>query len=214
VTARGSLVVVSAPSGGGKSSLTRALLPWLATRGVTAQISVSFTTRAPRAGEEDGGHYHFVTPQAFAARVAAQGFLEHADVFGRQYGTARDETDALLARGIDVILDIDWQGLRQLRQQRPDVASVFILPPSIAALDARLRARGQDADDVIAARMAQASAEISHHDEYDHLVINDDFDLALEALGAIFLERRQRRDGQVARHRALIRELLVGRHGG
>lgn len=205
---QGSLVVVSAPSGGGKTSLTRALLPWLAARGVAAEISVSYTTRAPRAGEIPGEHYHFITAEAFAQRVDAGDFLEHAEVFGRHYGTARDVTEARCAAGVDVILDIDWQGLRQVRLHREDVASVFILPPSVEVLAERLRGRGQDSEQVIADRMAAARAEMRHYDEYEHVIINDDFNVALEALGAIFLARRQRQRTQSQQHAELIKRLL------
>nr|WP_235200071.1 guanylate kinase [Polycyclovorans algicola] len=205
---QGSLVVVSAPSGGGKTSLTRALLPWLARRGISAEISVSYTTRAPRAGEIPGEHYHFVTPDDFAERVDSGGFLEHAEVFGRRYGTARDVTEARCAAGVDVILDIDWQGLRQVRLHRDDVASVFILPPSVEVLAERLRGRGQDSEHVIADRMAAARAEMRHFDEYEHVIINDDFNVALEALGAIFLARRHRQRQQAGQHAELIRRLL------
>ncbi len=205
---QGSLVVVSAPSGGGKTSLTRALMPWLAARGITAEISVSYTTRPARSGEVAGVHYHFVTPEAFEQRVAAGGFLEHAEVFGRRYGTAREATEARRAAGVDVILDIDWQGLRQVRQQGVDVESIFILPPSVDTLAERLRGRGQDSEAVIADRMAAARAEMQHFDEYDYVIINDDFNAALEALGAIFIARRQRRQAQTQQHAALIRDLL------
>jgi guanylate kinase len=206
---QGSLVVVSAPSGGGKTSLTRALLPWLAARGVSAELSVSYTTREPRAGEIPGEHYHFVSPQDFTRRVDEGGFLEHAEVFGRHYGTARDATEARCAAGIDVILDIDWQGLRQVRLHSKDVASVFILPPSVEVLAERLRGRGQDSEQVIADRMAAARAEMRHYDEYEHVIINDDFNVALEALGAIFLARRQRQRQQTGQHAELIKRLLA-----
>ncbi len=204
----GHLWIVSAPSGGGKTSLTRALLPRLAALGVTAQISVSCTTRAPRAGEQDGTHYHFIDEARFVARIAEDAFLEHAQVFGRRYGTARAETEALLARGIDVILDIDWQGARQVRAALPAARSVFILPPSRLELERRLRGRGTDADSVIAERMAQAHDEMSHYAEYESLVVNADFDTALQQLVALFLAPRLALPAQKARHTALIAELL------
>ncbi len=207
--APGSLIIVSAPSGGGKTSLTRALLPHLAQREVRAQISVSYTTRAMRAGEVDGEHYHFIDEVRFGQMVADGEFLEHAEVFGRFYGTGRARTEALLADGIDVILDIDWQGARQVRAQAPEAASVFILPPSLAELERRLRGRGQDSEAVIARRMQEARAEITHFDEYDHLIVNIDFDRSLELLAAIFLERRQRRAAQVRAHGSLIDRLLT-----
>ena len=206
--ATGHLWIVSAPSGGGKTSLTRALLPRLAALGVPAQISVSHTTRAPRAGEEAGVHYHFISEAQFVERIAAAAFLEHAQVFGRRYGTARTETEALLAQGIDVILDIDWQGARQVRAALPQARSVFILPPSRLELERRLRGRGTDADSVIAERMAQARDEMSHYAEYDALVVNADFETALVELTALFLAPRLRLDAQKARNAGLIAELL------
>lgn len=206
--APGTLWIVSAPSGGGKTSLTRALLPELAAEGVTAQISVSHTTRAPRAGEVDGVHYHFIDEAQFVERIGAAAFLEHAHVFGRRYGTARAETAALLAEGRDVILDIDWQGARQVRAAMPAAKSIFILPPSQQELERRLRGRGTDADSVIAERMAQARAEMSHYAEYDYLVVNADFDRAVQQLKALFLAPRLALAPQQARHAPLIAELL------
>lgn len=205
----GSLVIVSAPSGGGKTSLTRALVPYLAQRDVRATLSVSYTTRAMRAGEVDGEHYHFVDVPQFRAMIADDAFLEHAEVFGRHYGTGRASTDALLAAGVDVMLDIDWQGARQVRQRAEAVTSVFILPPSLAELERRLRGRGQDSDEVIARRMREARSEIAHYDEYDHLIVNEDFERSLEALAAIFLERRQRQAAQLRAHPGLIDRLLA-----
>lgn len=204
----GHLWIVSAPSGGGKTSLTRALLPRLAALGVTAQISVSHTTRAPRAGEQDGVHYHFVDEARFVSMISAGAFLEHAHVFGRRYGTARAETAALLAQGVDVILDIDWQGARQVRAAMPEARSVFILPPSRAELERRLRGRGTDADSVIAERMAQARDEMSHYAEYEALVVNDDFETALQQLSALFLAPRLAVAPQQAGYQALIADLL------
>lgn len=206
---QGSLFIVSAPSGGGKTSLTRALLPYLARHGVQASISVSFTTRAARPGEQEGVHYHFVDEAGFVARIAAGGFLEHAQVFGRRYGTGAAETRALLDAGQDVILDIDWQGARQVRQQWPQAVSIFILPPSVAELERRLRARSQDSEAVIAARMDEAHQEIAHHDEYDYLIVNEDFELALAELAAVFLQPRLRARPQGDRHAALIGALLA-----
>lgn len=204
----GRLWIVSAPSGGGKTSLTRALLPRLAALGVQAQISVSHTTRAPRAGEQEGVHYHFIDETRFVERIAAGAFLEHAEVFGRRYGTARADTEVLLAAGREVILDIDWQGARQVRAAVPAARSVFILPPSRAELERRLRGRGTDSDSVIAARMAQARDEMSHYAEYEHLVVNEDFESAVEQLIALFLTPRLALEPQQARYQALIAELL------
>lgn len=205
----GTLWIVSAPSGGGKTSLTRALLPRLSAKGWAAEISVSYTTRAPRPGEQEGVHYHFVDEPTFATMVEHGDFLEHAEVFGRHYGTGLTRTKELLGRGVDVILDIDWQGARQVRARRSDVQSVFILPPSSAELERRLRARGTDSDEVISARMRAARAEMSHHGEYDYLLVNRDFEHALEEMSAIFVARRLRGATQQARHEALIDHLLA-----
>ena len=206
--AQGNLWIVSAPSGGGKTSLSRALLPRLTALGVQAQISVSCTTRAPRAGEQDGAHYHFIDEAHFVERIAAGAFLEHAQVFGRRYGTSRAETETLLVQGIDVILDIDWQGARQVRTTMPEAKSVFILSPSRPELERRLRGRGTDADHIIAERMAQARDEMSHYAEYESLVVNADFETALQQLIALFLTPRLALSRQKARHEALIAELL------
>jgi len=207
--AKGNLFIVSAPSGGGKTSLTRALLPRLAGCGVEAVISVSYTTRAPRSGEQDGVHYHFVDEPRFLAMVGRGEFLEHAEVFGRRYGTGRARTEQLLADGCDVILDIDWQGARQVRAQLPGAQGIFILPPSLQELERRLRARSQDDDETIARRMRAARQEMSHQDEYDYLVVNEDFEQALQQLAAIFVAARLRRDGQAQRLGGLIRGLLT-----
>jgi guanylate kinase len=207
--ARGNLYVVSAPSGGGKTSLTRALVPRLAEAGVRAVISVSYTTRAPRPGEQDGVHYHFVDEPRFVKMIEDGDFLEHAEVFGRRYGTGRATTEELLAAGCDVILDIDWQGARQVKKLAPQAQRIFILPPSLAELERRLRSRGQDSHEIIATRMRQAQEEISHYDEYDHLLINQDFARALEELAVIFTEARQGRTGQKTGHALLISALLA-----
>ena len=207
-TTPGHLWIVSAPSGGGKTSLSRALLPRLAELGIAARISVSHTTRAPRVGEQDGVHYHFIDDARFVEQIAANAFLEHAQVFGRRYGTARAETEALLAQGIDVILDIDWQGARQVRAAAPEARSVFILPPSRPELERRLRGRGTDADSVIAERMAQARDEMSHYAEYESLVVNEDFETALQQLAALFQAPRLSQARQQARFSRLITELL------
>ncbi len=207
----GGLFIVSAPSGGGKTSLTRALVPRLADESIRAAISVSYTTRPPRPGELDGTHYHFVSDEAFRQMIARGEFLEHAEVFGRRYGTGRARTEGLLADGYDVILDIDWQGARQVREQLPDTTGVFILPPSAAELQRRLRGRAQDSEEVIAARMAEAHAEMLHCMEYDYLIVNDDFDRALADMAAIFHARRLWRAAQEVRHAALIHDLLASK---
>ncbi|MDE0854668.1 MAG: guanylate kinase [Nevskia sp.] len=205
----GSLWIVSAPSGGGKTSLSHALVARLAGRGISAAISVSYTTRAPRAGEQHGRHYHFVDEAQFLAMVAAGEFLEHAEVFGRRYGTGRAETERLLAAGTELLLDIDWQGARQIKARRPDTPGIFILPPSAAELERRLHGRGQDDPKVIAARMEAAHAEMTHYSEYDYLVVNDTFEQALDELEALLLARRLRLPAQQERHAALIRELRL-----
>ena len=205
----GNLWIVSAPSGGGKTSLTHALLPELARHGVEAVISVSTTTRSPRPGEVDGRHYHFVDEARFLALIAEGAFLEHAHVFGRRYGTERKATEKLLASGADVILDIDWQGARQVRALMPQAQSVFILPPSRTELERRLRSRGQDSDAVIASRMAEAREEMSHYGEYGSVVVNEEFSRALVELTAVFLAPRLRCSAQQQRHAGLIGELLA-----
>lgn len=207
---RGCLYVVSAPSGGGKTSLTRALVPRLAALGIPATISVSYTTRAPRPGEQDGVHYHFVDEPAFKDMIARGEFFEHAEVFGRRYGTGMHRTESLLASGQDVILDIDWQGGRQVKARSADAVGIFILPPSLPELEKRLRGRGQDSEAAVAQRMAQAHDEMTHCLEYDYVLINESFDRALEDLAAIFIAGRLRRERQQTAHNQLIRKLLNG----
>ena len=175
------VLVLSAPSGAGKSSLARAL----ADAEPSVRLSVSHTTRAARPGEVDGVHYHFVGEEEFEAMVAAGEFLEHARVFGRDYGTSREAVRTELSRGYDVVLDIDWQGARQVRETFAGAISVFILPPSIDALRARLVGRGQDSAQVIERRMRAARSELVHHEEFDHVVVNDDFERSLGVLRAI-----------------------------
>ena len=179
---RGLCLVVAAPSGTGKSTITRALLaaePEL-------ELSVSVTTRAPRPGEEDGVHYHFRDRAAFDALVEAGRLLEWAEVFDRRYGTPREPVEAALAAGRDVAFDIDWQGYRQLRAAMPgDVVGVFVLPPSIATLERRLRARGGDAPEQVERRLAGARTEISHWREFDHLVVNADLERAVDDVRCI-----------------------------
>lgn len=201
----GHLFVVAAPSGAGKTSLVNALVaddPRLV-------ISVSYTTRAPRPGEQDGVHYHFTTPEAFEGRRAAGEFLEHAEVFGNRYGTHRATTEAILAEGKDVILEIDWQGARQVKASFPGCRSIFILPPSVATLRERLGARAQDSEDVIAGRMAEARAEISHCEEFDFVVVNDDFDIALDELRNVVTHCRGDGSWSQQPFKALLEELLA-----
>ena len=203
--AQGSLFIVSAPSGAGKTSLVRALMERMA----GLAFSVSHTTRAMRPGEQDGRDYHFVTVGDFEAMIAAGDFLEHARVFDNYYGTARSAVEAQLARGEDVFLDIDWQGARQVREQLPQAQGIFILPPSRAALESRLQGRGQDGPEVIARRMRDAVSEAAHYDEYDYLIINDDFDTALGELAAIVTAARLGRPRQAERYGGMIAELLA-----
>ncbi|MBI2382225.1 MAG: guanylate kinase [Gammaproteobacteria bacterium] len=202
---KGTLYIVSAPSGAGKTSLLKALVEQMQ----DVMVSVSHTTRAMRPGEQEGVHYHFTRREDFERMAAEGAFLEHAEVFGNHYGTSRHWVEQTLEAGTDVILEIDWQGARQMRQLLPEAVSVFILPPSRAALEQRLTGRGQDAPEVIASRMAAAREEMAHYGEYDYLVINDVFKLALEDLKAIFLVRRLRMEAQAQRHRAMIAELLA-----
>lgn len=207
---RGTLFVVSAPSGGGKTSLTQAAIAQLQAAGHRIAFSVSYTTRPPRPGEIDGVHYHFVDPERFAQMVADGELLEHAEVFGNRYGTGRAATERALADGIDLILDIDWQGWRQVRERlREDVHGIFILPPSANELERRLRGRGQDSDEVIARRMAQARSEMAHCLEYDSLIVNDRFERALSDLVSVIRARALRVAVQRQRHAALIASLLA-----
>jgi guanylate kinase len=177
----GRLIVVSAPSGAGKTSLVRALLD----RDPTIRVSTSYTTRPRRPGEVDGEHYYFVTPERFAAMVDEGAFLEHARVFDHSYGTAAEVVRDLTEAGHDVLLEIDWQGARQVRSAMPGCVSIFILPPSLAELERRLRGRGTDADDVIRRRLRDARDDMAHWREFDFVVVNDDFEEALGSLRAI-----------------------------
>lgn len=202
---KGTLYVISAPSGAGKTSLVRALVERL--DGVA--VSVSHTTRPMRPGEEDGVHYHFVDRARFLAMVEAGAFLEHAQVFDHYYGTSQQAVEDQLRAGQDVILEIDWQGAAQVRRLMPDCETVFILPPSREELERRLRRRGQDGDEVIARRMRDAVNEMSHYPEFDYLVINEVFEEALDGLQAIFVANRQRLARQQAEHAGLLRALLA-----
>jgi guanylate kinase len=188
----GILFIVSAPSGAGKTSLVKALLD----RDAGLSLSVSCTTRAPRPGEGDGVHYHFIDQGRFRQSILAEDFLEYAEVFGNLYGTREADVRDALAAGHNVILEIDWQGARQVRERFRSAVGIFILPPSIAELERRLRGRGTDSDAVIEGRMAQARDEMAHLDEYDYLVVNDGFEAALDALAAIVEAERQRLERQ------------------
>lgn len=200
----GTLFIISAPSGAGKTSLVRALKAQ--TSGIT--VSVSHTTRAQRPGEQHARDYYFVSRDLFLQMVSNGDFLEHAQVFDNLYGTAKNTIDNFLRDGLDVILEIDWQGARQIRELMPFSKSIFILPPSLEELENRLSGRGQDGPDVIARRMADAISEISHHAEYDYLVVNDSFDIALNDLTSIIEAARLRVGAQVARYEHLISGLL------
>lgn len=200
----GVLLIVAAPSGAGKSTLVNALLA----RETDMQLSISHTTRAPRPGESEGRHYHFVSRAEFDASVGADAFLEHAEVHGNGYGTARAPIMATLDAGRGVILEIDWQGARQVRARMPEAASVFILPPSRAELERRLRARATDSAEAIARRLADSRGEIAHALEFDYLLVNDRFGPALDDLRAVLRAERLRRAHVRALHAALLDELL------
>ncbi len=202
--ATGNLYIVAAPSGAGKTSLVKSLVE--TTPGIVA--SVSHTTRPPRPGEQEGVHYYFVSLAAFEAMVAEGAFLEHAQVFGNRYGTSRATVLSKLQDGVDVILEIDWQGAQQARERMPGCLGIFILPPSRDALQQRLAGRGQDSVEVIEQRMAAALDELSHYAEFDYLVINDQFETALTELRAILIAQRQRRTAQLERHPELLQMLL------
>ncbi len=196
MTAHGTLFIVSAPSGAGKTSLVEALTE----KAPALAVSVSHTTRAMRPGEADGVHYHFISREAFQQMLQEGAFLEHAEVFGNFYGTSEAAVRSQLEAGKDVILEIDWQGARQVRTRFPAALSIFILPPNPEELRRRLQGRGQDSEAVINDRMAQATAEMGHFGEFDYLIFNDDFGLALAQLEAVFIARSLRLDVQRGRH--------------
>lgn len=203
-TTTGTLYIVSAPSGAGKTSLVKALVE--SSDDVT--VSISHTTRAIRPGEQDGVNYHFVDYPQFRSMIDKGEFLEHAEVFGNFYGTSRASVADTLASGHDVILEIDWQGALQVKSLMPEATAIFILPPSKQALRERLTNRGQDDDSVISQRMAEAVSEMSHYDQCDYLVINDDFNTALSDLRAILQSSRLTKSVQIKRHSALLDDLL------
>ncbi|MFM7275082.1 MAG: guanylate kinase [Gammaproteobacteria bacterium] len=204
MNAAGRLYIVSAPSGAGKTSLVSALTQ--SEPGV--RVSVSHTTRAIRPGEVEGVNYHFVDHDTFSSMLERGEFLEHATVFGNLYGTSRLWVLETLSKGEDVVLEIDWQGGRQVRERLPEAVSVFILPPSLASLQSRLESRRQDGAEVIRERMRQAVAEMSHFDEADYLVVNDDFDQALAELRTVIRAGRLRLEAQRRRFGELLTELL------
>jgi guanylate kinase len=207
----GNLFILSAPSGAGKSSLIKAMLDSVTNSSASRkmQVSVSHTTRDARPGEVNGEHYHFVTKDDFEKQIKRGRFYEHAQVFGNYYGTSEVGIDEQLAKGFDVFLDIDWQGAQQVRMKKPSVTSIFICPPSKDALEKRLRSRGQDSDEIIQGRMAQAQAECSHFEEFDYIIINDDFDQAVTDLLTIVNNQRLKRNQQVLQHKALLDDLVL-----
>jgi guanylate kinase len=191
IARRGILLVLSSPSGAGKSTITRAMLE----REPELQFSVSVTTRKPRAGEIDGHHYHFIDKARFDRMVKDNALIEHAGVFGNYYGTPRAPIEEALAAGRDVILDLDWQGTQQLKQaMRADVVSVFILPPDHATLERRLKTRAQDSDEVVRQRMVKSAEETSHWPEYDYVIINDELEGSIALAKSILAAERARRE--------------------
>jgi len=200
----GTLYIVAAPSGAGKSSIVNAVLK----RIPDVALSISYTSRAPRPGERHAQHYHFISKEAFEAMIADGQFFEYALVHGDYKGTARNSVLPQLEKGLDVLLEIDWQGARQVRQQIPEAKSLFILPPSTQALETRMRHRGQDTEAVIAQRLAAAREEMSHVGEFDYVVVNENFDQAVQEVTSIFSAQRLQYPRQAERHKALIEQLL------
>ena len=201
---RGTLFIVAAPSGAGKSSIVNACLA----RDPNIALSISFTSRAPRPGERHAQHYHFVGTDEFQRMIDAGDFFEHALVHGDLKGTARQSVEPQLAAGRDVLLEIDWQGARQVREKVPDAVGIFILPPSREALEERMRKRGQDSEDTIARCLAAAREEMSHYHEFDYVIVNEIFDTAVAEMCSIFTASRLRRDAQAQRHSGMIEGLL------
>lgn len=200
----GILFIVSAPSGAGKTSLLRELVP----ADERLVVSVSHTTRAMRPGERDGQHYHFVSIEHFEQLVGEGAFLEHAPVFDNYYGTSEAAVREPLAQGLDVVLEIDWQGARQVRRRFPESVSIFIAPPNIEALRERLSGRGQDSAEIVERRMVDARSELSHFPEYDYLVINDDFATALAELRCVVTAERLREPRQSGRFTEVLADML------
>ena len=200
----GNLFIITAPSGAGKTSLVRALLA----ADSQIKLSISYTTRKPRPGEVDGVDYYFVDEAQFLHMLGEGDFLESAEVHGARYGTSQTRVDTALQASNDVVLEIDWQGAAQVRNLYPQAISIFILPPSMEALQQRLTNRGQDSGEVIARRFAAAREEMSHVGEFDYVTINDKFEVALEDLQAIVRTQRLKRDKQLLRHEVLLQDLL------
>ena len=203
--AKGTLYIISAPSGAGKTSLVKAMLETMS----DVVVSVSHTTRAKRDEEVEGREYHFIDEKTFDQMVANGDFLEYANVFGNKYGTSRQHLQEQLLQGRDVILEIDWQGARQIRQLMGDCKSIFVLPPTMQALCDRLIGRGQDTENTIELRMNEAASEMTHYAEFDYIVINDDFDTAIAELASIFVSNRLLADVQQQRHSEKLAELLA-----
>lgn len=198
------LYIVAAPSGGGKTSLVNALLRL----DDQLRLSISHTTRPPRPHEVPGRHYHFVSDEEFSRLLADNAFLEHAQVYDHRYGTGREQVQQQLDQGFDVMLDIDWQGAAQIRQSFPECRSIFILPPSLQELRRRLALRGQDSEEIIERRMQKARSELSHAGEFDYMIVNDDFDAALQDLHALIRTGSHRRPGQGVRTETLLAQML------
>jgi guanylate kinase len=201
---KGNLFVITAPSGAGKTSLVRALLE----ADNRAMLSVSYTTRPARPGEVDGKDYHFVSRERFEEMLQRGDFLESAEVYGNYYGTSQPWLEGAMNSGNDLILEIDWQGAAQVRKLFPAAVGVFVLPPSLDVLRQRLKSRAQDSDEVIARRLAAAKEDMSHVNEFDYVIINNQFDVALQDLLAVFRAERLRLQPQMARHAAMIRDLI------
>ncbi|ETI59692.1 guanylate kinase [Marinomonas profundimaris] len=201
---KGNLFILSAPSGAGKSTLYKALL----SQDKQVRISISHTTRAPRTGEENGREYYFIDDESFLDMIAEDAFFEHAQVFDNYYGTSKESIFEMLEQGLDVILEIDWQGARQIRQIYPEAIGIFILPPSLHALEERLKSRATDTEDVIQRRMAKAVNEMSHYHEYDFVIVNDDFDAALSQMASIFMAMRAKTPVMQEKNSNLINDLL------
>ncbi len=199
----GNLFIVSAPSGAGKTSLVKAVLPFMP----EIDLSISYTTRPARAGEVNGKDYHFVSRDTFLRMAAAGDFLESAEIYGNLYGTSHSWIEAEIKKGRDVLLEIDWQGAEQVRRIFSESIGIFILPPSLEALEARLRGRGKDSEDVIARRMQAACDEIAHVAEFDYVIINDKLDEAVRQLTAVIVAAGLRRSRQLARHQDMINQL-------
>jgi len=202
----GNLFIVSAPSGAGKTSLVRSLL----VSNQQVDLSVSYTTRAPRPSETEGKDYHFVNHETFLNMAKHDDFLESAEVYGNLYGTSKSWIEAEILSGRDILLEIDWQGAAQVRRTFPDCISIFILPPSLQALEDRLQARGQDDTQVIVQRMRAAKEDIAHVVDFDYVIINDVLEVALQQLNAIVVAAGLRRDRQLARQKTLINQLQQG----